>query len=130
MFGDDPAFDGVTAQHDVGLGQGHRLAGGDPDLLADEIDAADHLADRVFDLQARVHLDEMKFAVLVQELDGADAAIVQLGDGIDDPLADFGARRRVQGGGGRFLDDLWWRRWIEQSRSPKWMTLPLPSPRS
>ncbi len=50
-----------------------RRAGGDPDLLDDEVDAGDHLGDGVLDLKARVHLDEIELAGLVKELDGSDA---------------------------------------------------------
>ena len=42
-----------------------RRAGGDAQLLADDVDAADHFADRVLDLQARVHLDKKELAVLI-----------------------------------------------------------------
>ena len=52
-----------------------RQAGGDADLLAHQVDAGDGLGDRMLDLQAGVHLDEEELAVLVQELDGADAEV-------------------------------------------------------
>ena len=44
-----------------------RLAGRDPDLLLDQVDARDHLADRVLDLDARVHLHEAQVAVVVEQ---------------------------------------------------------------
>ena len=53
-------------------------AGGDPDLLVDQVDAGDHLGHRVLDLEARVHLDEVELAVLVEELDRAGAEIAEL----------------------------------------------------
>ena len=40
-------------------------AGGDADLLAHQVDAADHLGHRMLHLQARIHLDEGELAVLV-----------------------------------------------------------------
>ena len=41
-------------------------------LRLHQIDAGDHLRDRMLHLDARVHLDEVKTAVLIhQELDGA-----------------------------------------------------------
>ena len=43
-----------------------------------EIEPGDHFGHRMLDLQARVHLDEIELAVLVQELDRADAAIAEL----------------------------------------------------
>ena len=41
-----------------------RFAGRDPDHLLDEIDASNQLGDRVLDLQPRIHLQEIKAAVL------------------------------------------------------------------
>ena len=65
VLGIDAALDRVAAQIDVGLPIAERRAGGDAQLLADDVDAADHLADRMLDLQARVHLDEKELAVLI-----------------------------------------------------------------
>ena len=69
-------------------------AGGDADLLEDQVDAGDHLGHRMLDLNARVHFDEIEFAVLVEELDGADAEILHLAHRLGDGLADLVARRR------------------------------------
>ena len=60
-----------------------RLAGGDADLLAHQVDAADHFGHRMLDLQAGVHLDERELAVLVEELQRAGVAV-----------AEFAQRRR------------------------------------
>ena len=48
------------------------------DLLAHQVDAADHFGHRVLDLQPGVHFDEVELAVLIEELDGAGAAIAHL----------------------------------------------------
>ena len=46
------------------------FARGDPDLPLHQVDAGDHLGDRMLHLDARVHLEEIERAVLVeQELD-------------------------------------------------------------
>ena len=63
----------------------------DPDLLDDEIEPGDHLGDGVLDLEAGVHLDEVELAVLIEELDRADAAIAQLAHGLGHGLADADA---------------------------------------
>ena len=86
---------------------GQRLARGDPQLRADEVDVGDLLGDRVLDLDARVHLDEDVAPVGVeQELDGARVDVADLPgerDGVGaDPLAQLG----VEVGRGRDLDDL------------------------
>ena len=69
VFGVDAALDGVAGEFDVGLGVAQRLAGGDADLLAHQVDAADHFGDGVFDLEAGVHFDERELAVLVEEFE-------------------------------------------------------------
>ena len=60
----------------------------------------------MLDLNARVHLDEVEFAVLVEELDGADAEIADLAHRFGDRLADRVARAGVERGRGAFLPDL------------------------
>ena len=56
-----------------------RLARGDPQLLADQIDPGDHLRDAVLDLKPRVHLEEaVRLPLLVdEELAGRGAAEAQ-----------------------------------------------------
>ena len=68
----------MAGEFDVRLGVAERLAGGDADLLAHQIDAADHLGHRMLDLQPRVHLDEGELAVLVEELERAGVAVAEL----------------------------------------------------
>jgi hypothetical protein len=66
----------------------------------------DHLGHRVLDLDARVHLDEVEGAVLVQKLHRAGARIAEFlhggRDGRADALALLGVERR----GGAFLPHL------------------------
>ena len=63
--------------HDVFLLERQRLAGGDADLRLDQVDAGDHFRDRMLDLDAGVHLDEVEVALLVDdELDGAGVVVV------------------------------------------------------
>ena len=64
------------------------------------------LGHRMLDLDARVHLDEVEAAVLVQELDRADAEIFELAHGLGDGLADLVAGGGVERGRGAFLPDL------------------------
>src|SRR5204862_4634338 len=78
----------------------------DTDLLQYEVDAGDHLGDRMLDLDPGVHLDEVELAVLVQELDGADAEILHLLHGLGDGGADLGARRSGQHRRWPFFPDL------------------------
>src|SRR5690606_19375541 len=76
VLGVDSHLDGVAAHHEVLLPPRERLAGGDLDLLLDEVGAGDHLGHGVLDLDARVHLGEVEVPVLVdEELAGAGAAV-------------------------------------------------------
>lgn len=75
-------LDGVALEGHVFLPEGQAAAGGDADLLVDQIDAGDRFRDRMLDLQARVHLDEIELAILVEELDRARAGIAEIGDSL------------------------------------------------
>src|SRR5262249_26921916 len=74
------------------------LAGGDAQLLFDNVDAAGQLADRVLDLQARVHLDEVERTILIEELHRAGAFVPEAGErrhgGRGEPLARRCVERR------------------------------------
>ena len=105
VLGIDAALDGVAVELDVLLRDGELGAVGDADLLEDEVDVGDHLGHRVLDLDAGVHLDEIEAAVFVEELDGADAEIVQVPHRLRDGFADGVALIRIEGRGGAFLQD-------------------------
>ena len=70
-------LDRVAGEPDVALGEAQRQPGGELDLLAHQIDPGDQLGHRMLDLQPGVHLDEVELAVLVEELDRAEAAVVE-----------------------------------------------------
>src|SRR3569623_1209485 len=106
VLGVDAALDGVALEHPLVLGEAELLARGDADLLAHQVDAGDALGDGMLDLQTGVHLDEEELAVLPQELDGADAEVADLLDGLDDGLADLVAAFGRQGRGGRLFQHL------------------------
>ena len=92
---------------DVALAVFERGAGGDADLLLDEVEAGQHLGHRMLDLEPGVHLDEVELAVLVEELDGADALISELGAWLPRPARRSAcALRRVEGRGMRLLPHL------------------------
>src|SRR5476651_1493207 len=103
IFRIDAAFDGMALEHDVLLGEAQRCAGGDADLLAHDIDAGDRLADRMLDLQAGIHFDEIEVAVFVEEFNRAGAQIAQLFQGAGADAADLVALPGVEGGAACFL---------------------------
>src|SRR5207245_5376865 len=78
VFRIDAALERVAAAGHVGLRNCQPLAARDADLLLHDVDARRHLRHRMLDLQPRVHLDEVERAVLVEELEGADAAVTDL----------------------------------------------------
>src|SRR6185312_16066144 len=106
ILGVDPALDRMPVPADVVLPERHRLAGGDQDLLAHDVDAGDRLGHAVLDLHARVHLQEEVLAVLQQAFDRAGAAVVHGPRGIDRDLADLRPQVLVYQRRGRLLDQL------------------------
>src|SRR5262249_50964247 len=105
VLGVDAALDGVPVELYVVLLDGERAAGGNADLLENQIDVGDHLGHRMLHLNARVHLDEAEFAVFVEKLDGADPKIADRAHGFRDRFADRIARTRVERGRGAFFPD-------------------------
>ena len=126
ILGVDPELDGVAAERDVGLAEAERLAGRDPELGRDEVDAGEHLGHRVLHLDPAVDLDEVVVAVAVhQELEGADVLVAGRDDGPDGLLGQLlRGRPRTRAGVGASSRIFWWRRWTEQSRSPRWTPWP------
>src|SRR5207342_578448 len=68
--------------------------------------AGDHFGDRMLDLDAGDHFDEVELTVLVQELEGAGAAIADAHAGIGADLADARALFLGDAGRGRLFDHL------------------------
>ena len=106
IFGVDAAFDGMARKCDVVLAVSEARSRRDADLFLDEIETGQHFGHRMFDLQARIHLDEIEGAILVQELDGSDTGVAELRHGLGDALADRGALGGVEGRRGRLLPHL------------------------
>ena len=108
-----------------------RFAVGDAELLGDEVEAGDRLRDRVLDLDAAVQLEEEEVVSLDHELDRPGAAVADRAAERDRGFGKRLAQRAVQArGAGASSSTFWWRRWIEQSRSPSEMTFPCASARS
>src|SRR5881396_603053 len=77
VLGVDAAFNRMTTRTDVALIDAQGEPAGDAELLADDVDPGDHLGDRMLDLHASVHLEEVEAAVRPeQELDGAGIVVV------------------------------------------------------
>src|SRR6185369_17247374 len=87
MFRVDPALDGMSAKIDVLLPEREFHAGCHQDLGLDDIYSRDHFGDRMLDLDAGVHFNEVELALFVQEFEGAGATIADLAAGIGTTLA-------------------------------------------
>jgi hypothetical protein len=75
-------------------------------LFTDQIHTGDQFGDRMLDLDAGVHLDEVEIPVLEQELEGAGTTVADAIAGFHAHLADGGALFRRDAGRRRFLDHL------------------------
>src|SRR5712692_10983632 len=107
VLGIDAAFDGRAVLREIALRKRQRFARGDLDLRLDQIDAGHEFGDRMLDLDARVHLEEVEVAVRVGEkLDGAGAYVVDRARGLDGDLAHRAAHLGGDEGRGRLLDHL------------------------
>ena len=68
MLGINAALDGMPAMHDRPLQHILELrTGRNQDLALDQIHVRDHFRNRMFDLNAGVHLDEVQLPVLVHQ---------------------------------------------------------------
>jgi len=108
VFGVDAALDGVAGEMHVVLGEAQRFAFGDRDLFGDQVEPADRLGDRMLDLDARVHLEEVEGVALAvdEQFDGAQPAVFEVPGEGDGGLVHRGPQPVVQVGGRRFFDQL------------------------
>ncbi len=114
ILGRDTALHGVAGHADAGLRRHAARRGadgralGDPDLRLDDVDARDHLGDRVLDLDARIDLDEIDLTGVgvLQELDRARVEVVNRAADAQRQRAERLPLGVVQEHGWRALDDL------------------------
>ena len=107
VLGVEPGLHGVSGQAGGGDLRRQRQTLRDQQLKPDQVEPGDELGDRVFHLQAGVHLQEEEGAGPVEhELDRADAGVVDGPGGGDGRLGQPGPQLRADGGRWRLLDDL------------------------
>src|SRR5208337_396110 len=102
----DAALDRMAVKLHVALRESEIAACGYANLFEHEIDVRDHLGHRMLDLDACIHLDEIEFSVLVQELDGTNTEIFKLPHCLRGRLSDEIARCFVERRARTFLPDL------------------------
>jgi hypothetical protein len=104
VLGADAGLDGDTL-----LAEGEpreALASGDADLEIHQVEAGDGLGDAVLDLETGVHLEEVIGVARHQVLDGADAAVADLGGEPPGVLLESGQERAGEARRRRLLDHL------------------------
>ncbi len=102
----EPRLDRVTPAPDLFLSKRQRFTRRHAELPLDQVQPRDHLGHRVLDLQARVHLEKVEAATVVQELDRARPLVFDRACGGDRCSAHGGARPFVDPRRRRFLDHL------------------------
>ena len=75
ILGVDAPFDGESVEPDIVLKETERFAGGNPNLLADQIHSRHHFGDGMLDLNARVHFEEEEARIGDEALDRADRIV-------------------------------------------------------
>ena len=123
ILGVQPHLDRVAAKLGS-AGRGQALAGRDSKLPLGEVDAGKELGDGVLDLEAGVHLDEVEPIRGEEELERPGAAVAEGLAGARGRGFHLGAELGGDSGDGPSSTSFWWRRWTEQSRSPRVSTEP------
>src|SRR5580704_14248359 len=106
ILGIDAAFHGVSADLDVVLSVRQRFARRDQQLRLDDVDSGDQFGYRMLDLYTGVHFNKIEFVVLVQEFQGAGAAVTDFPDGPGAAFSHGFALLERQARGWRLLDHL------------------------
>src|SRR5207244_3444465 len=123
------ALDGAVGRGGLLLAPGQPLAGGDKEVRHDEVAPGRLLGHRVLDLKPRIHLEEVEAARRVHaELHRPRVDVVDRPCSRDRRAREaiFDRRRQIRRRDSSI--SFWWRRWIEQSRSGRWTTVPAPPP--
>ena len=96
IFGVDAAFDRVSARRHPVVCQRDLLPARDSQLFLHEIDAPHHLGDRMLDLQARVHLEEVELPIgSHQHFDGSGGVVIDCSGRADCRFAESSAQRLI-----------------------------------
>ena len=126
VLGAEPRLDRVAVKRMSYCFRVKRLARRDAKLPFDQIDPGDRFGHRMLDLQPRVHFHEIEVpAGIEQEFDRAGAVVADRLASATAAAPIFVAQlRRSTAGEGLSSISFWCRRCTEQSRSPRWITLP------
>src|SRR5437660_2585259 len=107
IFSVDTYFNSMAARADLLLGDAQRLASGNVQLMAHEVQPRNHLRYRMFHLQAGIHLKEVKLPVFIKhKLYGARIHIASRLSDTNGGMAHLGTQGGIEGNRGTFFDDL------------------------
>src|SRR5690606_13170973 len=106
IFSVDTALEGVDGNMNLVLAGLQRQTTGNSQLFTHDVDAGDHVGNRILPLNPRVHSDEIELAVLIQELESAGADVDDFLAGIDTGLEGALAGFRINVRGRCFLNAL------------------------
>ena len=105
ILGVQPRFDRPPARGQRVLREAQRLAGRDPQLFVDQVDAIDEFRHRMLDLQPGVHLEEVEPAFFVEdELDRPGIRVADAARRLDGGRPHLHAQGRIERDARRFLE--------------------------
>ena len=106
VFSVDPAFQRVTVNVHVSLGEGQLVACRNAQHLFNDVDAGDHFGHRVLYLHTSVHLDEVETTIFVQELESTRTTVVDVNACLNAACQNFLASLLVDARCWRFFQNL------------------------
>ena len=99
VFGIDAEFNGTPGMRNIGLSEGQFFAGGDEDLLLDQVDTRDKFRDGMFHLDTCVDFDEVEVEVFIDDkFAGSGVCVAGFFDQFDGAITDS-------------LADIFWKFW-------------------
>ena len=78
----------MSDQADITLAVTEFFTGGDPYLFLYQIQSCNQFGDRMFNLDAGIHFDEIEFTVLIEEFKGACAPVTDFAASFGTTVAD------------------------------------------
>ena len=104
VFGVDATLHGMTAERNILLTEQEFFSCRHTNLLLHQINSSDELRHRMLNLNARVHFDEIKLAILIQKLKRTGTAIFDLAAGLGTTFTDLFNQFAIDPRCGRLFD--------------------------
>ena len=94
----------MPCKHDVALTVAQLLSSSDANLFLHEINAGHHFRDRVLNLNARIHFNEIELACFIEKFESTRTTVTNLAAGLSAAVADFFDQLARNTGRWRFFD--------------------------